>query len=52
VWTTEGDGQMVWTAVSEHIDPRTPTEVQKQLSHLIVPELLKKGVVGAGSRRT
>jgi hypothetical protein len=52
VWTTEGDGQLVWTAVSEHIDPRTPRDVQKQLAHLIVPELVKKGVIGAGIQRT
>ena len=45
VLSTQGDGQMVWTGTSESIDPSSESAVYREISSLIVPELVERGIL-------
>jgi hypothetical protein len=45
VWTTKENGRMVWTGVSESIDPSSGEDVNREISALIVPELAKRRIL-------
>jgi len=45
VWTLAGDGRMVWTGTSETMDPSSIQQVNREISHMIVPELVKQGII-------
>ena len=38
-------GQMVWTALGKGVDPSSVDEVTREVSHAIVPEMAKAGVI-------
>jgi len=40
-----GEADLVWTAVSEVVDPSSATDVTKDLVNRVVPELAKQGMV-------
>jgi hypothetical protein len=48
IWSTQGDGRMIWTAVGESIDPSSSSEVYREISAKIVPELVRVGIVPSG----
>jgi len=46
VWHSDGKGgEMVWTVATESIDPSSVTQVGKEMTGLIVPELVKDGII-------
>jgi len=46
VWQADAQGgQMVWTAQGRSIDPSSTTDVSREVSKSIVPELAKSGVI-------
>lgn len=47
VWSTDQGGTMVWTGTTESFDPSSSDEVTRNVSNLVVPELLKQGIVAA-----
>ena len=47
VWSTEQGGSMVWTGTTESFDPSSTAEVTRHVGSLVVPELVKQGIVAA-----
>jgi hypothetical protein len=46
VWMNGGqNGRMVWSGLSESVDPTSAQEVSKELTGLIVPQLVKKKIL-------
>jgi hypothetical protein len=45
VWRTSEGGRMVWSGLTETVDPSSPAEFSDDLSKLIVPELVKAGLL-------
>jgi hypothetical protein len=46
VWMKGGqNGRMVWSGLSESVDPTSAQEVSKELTGLIVPQLVKKKIL-------
>ena len=45
VWSTAEGGKMVWTGTSESIDPNSSQEVNREISAMIVPELMRAGIL-------
>jgi hypothetical protein len=45
--TRNGGGQMIWSAISETPDPKSARDVQNQLVNLVVPRLVKQGIIPA-----
>jgi len=48
VWAVQGEGQMVWTGVCEVRERDGDEDVSGRIISVIVPQLLKQGVVGEG----
>jgi hypothetical protein len=48
VWTTQGGGRMIWSGVGEVHDSGAYEDVTGAIIGLIVPELVKQGVIAAG----
>lgn len=44
VWRAGEGGRMVWSGLTETVDPSSPGEFSKELSKLVVPELVKAGL--------
>jgi len=51
VWAIDGGGQLVWTGTTETIDPSSSTDVSREITSLIVPELDRSGVIAGGHSR-
>ena len=47
VWSTDQGGTMVWTGTTESFDPSSTEEVTQHVGSLVVPELVKQGIVAA-----
>lgn len=47
VWAVQGaeKGKLIWTGTTESIDPKSATEVTKQISDLILPKLRASGII-------
>ena len=45
VWSTEGQGRLVWPGTTETIDPTSKQDVNRQVSRPIAPELARSGVI-------
>ena len=45
VWSTRGDGRMVWSGTTESINPTSASDVNRNIAKLIVPELVSQGVI-------
>jgi hypothetical protein len=45
VWSPEPDRGLLWSGITETINPGSSADVNRQISHLIVPELGRSGVV-------
>jgi hypothetical protein len=45
VWSVGDNGQLVWSAVGQSIDPQSLSQVSQEISGRIVPELVKTGVI-------
>ena len=45
LWMTRGAGRLVWSGTTESINPESATDVNKEVAHVIVPALVKSGVV-------
>ena len=45
VFMARGPGRLVWTGTTETINPDSPAQVNKQIADVIVPALVKSGVV-------
>ncbi len=48
VWSTNGKGQMVWSGVTNTIDPSSPKDIGNQIANVVVPELQKQGIIPQG----
>jgi hypothetical protein len=49
VWTTRGVTRMIWTGVCEDEDSDLRQDARREIIHLVLPELVKQGVVAPGS---
>jgi hypothetical protein len=49
VWATQGRGTLIWTGVGEVHENGDDEDVSGEIISLIVPELMKQGVIGEGS---
>jgi hypothetical protein len=49
VWATQGGARMIWTGVGEVEGSGAYEDVRRAIIHLIVPELVKQGVIAPGS---
>ena len=47
VWDAAQDGQMIWSGTSEVFDPSSERSVDREVSRMIVPELVKQRIVRA-----
>jgi len=47
VWMVRGRSRLIWTGTTETIDPSSQTQMKKEISSVIVPELVKSGVLVA-----
>jgi hypothetical protein len=45
LWSMDGGGRLVWTAVGESVNPGSPSEVNHDITHNVVPELEKQGFI-------
>ncbi len=45
LWMTHGVGQLVWSGTTESINPRTSAQVNSEIADVIVPALVKSGVM-------
>jgi hypothetical protein len=45
VFSADENGQLVWSGITETIDPRSDVAVNREISRLIVPELAHAGIV-------
>ena len=45
VWLTRGAGRLVWSGTTETINPASAGQVNQEIADVIVPALLKSGVV-------
>jgi len=48
VWTTGSGGKLVWSAVSETVDPSNATSFSREVSDLVVDELAKMRLIPKG----
>jgi len=48
VFSASQDGQLVWSGITETIDPRSDAAVNREVSRLIVPELAHAGIIAGG----
>lgn len=44
------DDKPIWTATTRSLDPRSRPEMIEAISHIVETELLKKGLVGSGTK--
>jgi hypothetical protein len=45
LWSTGGDGQLVWTATSRTLNPGSVGDLGAEVSERVVPELQHAGVL-------
>jgi hypothetical protein len=45
VWRTGDGGRLVWSGLTETVDPSSPGDFSKELSKLIVPRLVEAGIL-------
>jgi hypothetical protein len=45
LWDMRGGGRLVWTAVGEVVNPSSPSEVNHDITHNVVPELERQGFI-------
>jgi len=46
LWSTVGDGRLIWSGTTESINPSSSAEVNAAIAKLIVPELVAQGLIG------
>lgn len=49
VWAIQGGGRMIWSGVGEVHERSADEDVRGEIISLVVPELVKQGVIAAGS---
>jgi hypothetical protein len=47
VYETREGGQLVWSGTTESINPASGAQVNKEIAHVVVPELINSGVTRA-----
>jgi hypothetical protein len=47
VWSTDGNGRLIWTGTSEVYDPSSNNAVKQEVAKKIVPELAKQRVIAS-----
>lgn len=45
VWMTRGSGRLIWSGTTESINPSTADQVHREITDVIVPALVKSGVM-------
>jgi hypothetical protein len=45
VWSTDGNGMLVWTGTTESIDPTSTEQIRREVVQIVVPELRRSGVI-------
>jgi F0F1-type ATP synthase membrane subunit c/vacuolar-type H+-ATPase subunit K len=45
LWSMREQGNLVWSAVGETVNPSAPTEVTHDIAHNVVPELERQGFI-------
>jgi len=45
LWSMRDGGRLVWTAIGESVNPSSATEVNHDITHNVVPELEKQGLI-------
>jgi hypothetical protein len=45
VWRTGEGGRMVWSGLTETVDPSSPGDFSAEVSKLVMPELRKAGLI-------
>lgn len=45
LWGMRDGGRLVWTAIGESVNPSSATEVNHDITHNVVPELEKQGLI-------
>jgi hypothetical protein len=48
VWSTKDGGRLVWTGNARTLDPNSSEVVSKEITSLVIPELMKKGLLATG----
>jgi len=47
VWMTRGPGRLIWSGATESINPASAEQVNKEIADIIVPAIVKSGVIQA-----
>jgi hypothetical protein len=47
VWMTRGQGRLIWSGTTESINPISAAAVNKEIANVIVPAIIKAGVIQA-----
>jgi hypothetical protein len=45
VWAARDGGKLIWAATGESIDPTSSQSINREISALIVPELVEQGII-------
>ena len=45
VWSTAEGGRLLWTAEGQSIDPGSATDVSREVSGSVIPDLVKSGII-------
>jgi len=47
IWTTKGEGQMIWSATSKTPEPNSIQAVRPEIVKLVMSELTKRGIIAS-----
>ena len=47
VWTTSGEGRLIWSATSETPEPNSMEEVRPEIAKLVIAELTDRGIIAS-----
>ncbi len=45
VWSTDGEGSLVWTGTGEFVDPSSSSAMNKEVAEMVLPELAKANII-------
>jgi hypothetical protein len=45
VWTTKGEGEMIWSATSRSPEPNSPQSVRPEIAELVISDLARVGII-------
>jgi hypothetical protein len=51
LWEPSEDGKMIWSAITESVNPSSPKIFSKEVSELVIPKMIRDQIIVPRSRR-